>query len=68
MHGLPRRRTRIRAAGPAGVTAVEIAENIAGDERACHLELREGVNPADYSALATGLVGLSAQPADSLVR
>jgi 23S rRNA (uracil1939-C5)-methyltransferase len=55
----------IRAAGPAGVTAVEIAENIAGDERACHLELREGVRPGDYSALATGLVGLTAQRADS---
>ena len=56
----------IRSAGPAGVVSVEIAENIDGDERACHLELRQGVNPADYSALATGLVGLSAQPADWL--
>jgi 23S rRNA (uracil1939-C5)-methyltransferase len=55
----------IRAAGPAGVSGVEIAENIAGDERACHLELRQGVNPADYSALAEGLVGLTAQSADS---
>jgi 23S rRNA (uracil1939-C5)-methyltransferase len=56
----------VRASGPAGVTGVEIAENIAGDERACHLELRQGVNPAAYSALAAGLVGLSAQPADRL--
>jgi 23S rRNA (uracil1939-C5)-methyltransferase len=56
---------RIRAAGPAGVTGVEIAENIAGDERACHLELREGVNAADYSALANGLAGLTAQSAGS---
>jgi 23S rRNA (uracil1939-C5)-methyltransferase len=55
----------IRRAGPAGVTGVEIAENIAGDQRACHLELRQGINPADYSALATGLVGLTAQSADS---
>jgi 23S rRNA (uracil1939-C5)-methyltransferase len=55
----------IRAAGPAGVAGVEIAENIAGDERACHLDLREGVSAADYSALATGLVGLTAQRADS---
>lgn len=54
----------LRTAGLAGVTGVEIAENIAGDERACHLELRQGVNPSAYSALAAGLVGLSAQPAD----
>ena len=33
----------LRAAGPAGVAGVEMAENIAGDERACHLDLREGV-------------------------
>jgi 23S rRNA (uracil1939-C5)-methyltransferase len=56
---------RIRAAGPAGVTGVEIAENIAGDERACHLELRPGVNGAAYAALAGGLTGLTAQSADS---
>ena len=56
----------IPRAGPDGVVGVEIAENIEGDERACHLELRQDVNPADYSALATGLVGLSAQPSNSL--
>jgi 23S rRNA (uracil1939-C5)-methyltransferase len=56
----------IRRAGPDGVMGVEIAENVEGDERACHLELRQDVNPADYSALATGLVGLSAQPANWL--
>ena len=55
----------IRAAGPAGVVGVEVAENISGDERACHLDLREGVNAANYSALANGLVGLSAHTADS---
>ena len=48
------------------VTAVEISENVAGDERACHLDLRAGADPAEYSALATGLVGLTAQPADWL--
>ena len=42
-----------------------MAENIAGDERACHLDLREGARPADYSALATGLTGLTAQSAHS---
>lgn len=56
---------QIRAAGAAGVTGIEIAENIAGDERACHLELRHGVNAADYSALASGLTGLTAQSAAS---
>ena len=55
----------LRAAGPAGVVGVEMAENIAGDERACHLDLRDGVNAADYSALATGLTGLTAQSASS---
>jgi 23S rRNA (uracil1939-C5)-methyltransferase len=55
----------IRAAGPAGVAAVEMTENTAGDERACHVDLRVGVNAADYSALAAGLVGLTAQTADS---
>jgi 23S rRNA (uracil1939-C5)-methyltransferase len=57
----------IRAAGAAGVVGVEVAENISGDERACHLDLREGVNAANYSALATGLVGLTAQTSDSPV-
>ena len=56
----------LRSMPPGGVTAVEIAENVAGDERACHLDLREGADPSAYAALASGLVGLSAQPADSL--
>jgi 23S rRNA (uracil1939-C5)-methyltransferase len=55
----------IRAAGPTGVVGVEVAENISGDERACHLDLREGVSAANYSDLAAGLVGLTAQAADS---
>jgi 23S rRNA (uracil1939-C5)-methyltransferase len=54
----------IRRVGPTGVTGVEIAENVAGDERAVHIDVREGVDPADYAALATGLVGLSAQAAN----
>lgn len=56
----------IQSAGPHGVMGVEIAENIDGDERACHLDLRQDENPANYSRLATGLVGLSAQPANWL--
>ena len=56
----------LRSGSSGRVTAVEIAENIAGDERACHLDLREGADPSAYAALASGLVGLTAQPADSL--
>lgn len=56
----------LRTGSPGRVTAVEIAENIAGDERACHLDLGEGADPSAYAALASGLVGLTAQPADSL--
>jgi 23S rRNA (uracil1939-C5)-methyltransferase len=44
--------------------AIEIAENIAGDERACHLELHEGADASRYAPLADGLVGLSARYAD----
>ena len=56
----------LRTSSPGRVTAVEIAENISGDERACHLDLGEGADPSAYAALASGLVGLTAQPADSL--
>ena len=56
----------LRTGSSGRVTAVEIAENIAGDERACHLDLREGADPSAYAALASGLVGLTAQPAGSL--
>jgi 23S rRNA (uracil1939-C5)-methyltransferase len=56
----------LKATSPNGVTAVEISENISGTERACHLELREGVDPTQYAALADGLVGLSAQPSNWL--
>src|SRR5688572_6095239 len=48
----------------AGLAGVEIAENIPGDERACHLDLRAGANPADFGPLAESLAGLSAQRAD----
>jgi 23S rRNA (uracil1939-C5)-methyltransferase len=56
----------LRATSPSGVTAVEISENITGDERACHLELREGVDPSAFTPLSNGLVGLSAKPANWL--
>src|SRR5687767_11963793 len=47
-----------------GLTDVELAENIAGDERACHLDLEPGTDAAPFMALAAGLVGLSAGGAD----
>jgi len=47
-----------------GLTALEIAENVAGDARACHLELRSGIDVAPFEPLAQGLVGLSAQRGD----
>jgi 23S rRNA (uracil1939-C5)-methyltransferase len=56
----------LRAGALTGLSAVEISENIAGDERACHLDLREGVEPSRYAGLGDGLVGLSALRADSL--
>jgi 23S rRNA (uracil1939-C5)-methyltransferase len=47
-----------------GLAAIEMAENVAGDERACHLDLHAGVDPAPFVGLAESLVGLSAQPSD----
>ena len=52
-------RTRLRE-----ITAIEIAENIPGDQRACHVELLPNAVAADYAAISEGLVGLSAQRAD----
>jgi tRNA/tmRNA/rRNA uracil-C5-methylase (TrmA/RlmC/RlmD family) len=46
------------------LAAVELAENIPGDERACHLELHAGADPTPFRALAESLAGLSAQRAD----
>ena len=47
-----------------GLAALDIAENLAGDQRACHLELHAGVDAAGFAALADGLTGLSAGRAD----
>ncbi len=47
-----------------GAVGVELAENIGGNERACHVEVRAGVDPSIFAPLAEGLVGLSAQSAD----
>jgi 23S rRNA (uracil1939-C5)-methyltransferase len=48
----------------AGLAAVEVSENISGDERACHLELRAGIDASAYTVLAEDLTGLSAARAD----
>ena len=53
------RRTRLR-----GLAGIELAENMAGDIRAGHLELHAGVDPEQFRSLADGLVGLSASCAD----
>jgi 23S rRNA (uracil1939-C5)-methyltransferase len=54
----------LRDGALSGLAGVEIAENIAGDQRACHLDLHADIDPAPFAALAEGLVGLSAQRAD----
>jgi 23S rRNA (uracil1939-C5)-methyltransferase len=52
--------------GERGLAGIEIAENIAGDQRAVHLELHEKADPRPFTRLATVglLTGLSAQRAD----
>jgi 23S rRNA (uracil1939-C5)-methyltransferase len=47
------------------LAAVEIAENVTGDQRACHLDLHAGGTPRSFAPLAAGLRGLSAQASDS---
>ena len=47
-----------------GLAALELSENIDGDERACHLELHAGADASLFSKLAAGLTGLSASRAD----
>ena len=51
-----------------GLTAIEIAENTPGKERACHLELHAGVDAARFVSLveAGPLTGLSAGRADRM--
>jgi 23S rRNA (uracil1939-C5)-methyltransferase len=47
-----------------GLAAIDMAENIPGRERACHLELHSGAEARDYAAIGEGLTGLSAQHSD----
>jgi len=46
--------------GLTGLAAIDLAENIRGDQRACHLELSDRVDPARFAPLTAGLVGLTA--------
>jgi 23S rRNA (uracil1939-C5)-methyltransferase len=50
----------LRRASLRGLAGLELAENMAGDERACHLELDGGVDPQPFARLAEGLTGVSA--------
>jgi len=52
--------------GLEGLAAVEMTENIQGNERACHLVLRAGVEAAPFAALtdAEPLTGVSAERED----
>ena len=47
------------------VAALDVAEDIDGRDRAVHLELHAGIDPRPFTALSSGLVGLSAQAADA---
>lgn len=52
--------------GLEGLAAVEISENVQGNERACHLVLRAGVEAAPFAGLvdAEPLTGISAERED----
>jgi 23S rRNA (uracil1939-C5)-methyltransferase len=55
---------KLSAAQLRGLSAIEIAENVPADQRACHLELHARSTPSSYRSIADGLVGLSAECAD----
>jgi 23S rRNA (uracil1939-C5)-methyltransferase len=49
----------------AGLNGLELAENVRGDERVCHLDLQAGADAARFASLAAHqLTGLSATPGD----
>ena len=57
---------RLRGGALKGLTSIEIAENVAATERACHLEVGPGSDAHRFAALATeGVTGLSAQVLDN---
>ncbi len=51
---------RIRRDRLAGVTSIELSENVPASQRACYLELVTGEQVARYAVLGEGLTGLSA--------
>lgn len=61
---LARTEATIRRERLDDLVAIDLAENIAGDERACHLELTNRADPDRYRVLADDLTGLSAQRGD----
>jgi 23S rRNA (uracil1939-C5)-methyltransferase len=62
---IERAEERLREGAVAGLTSIEIAENIPATGRACHLELEPGTDPAPFADLATdALTGLTAQVLD----
>ena len=53
---------RLRDDKLTGLTSIELAENVPASERACHLELEPGTDPAPFAGLATDVItGLTAQ-------
>ena len=52
--------------GLSGLAGMEVAENVQGDERVCHLHLAAGTDAAPFARLVDGgrLTGLSAERAD----
>jgi 23S rRNA (uracil1939-C5)-methyltransferase len=52
---------------PGAITDVEISENCAATERACHLELAEGTDPSRLGSLphVDGIIGMSSAAANN---
>lgn len=55
---------QLRQRGLTGLAAIELSENVAGDQRASHLELHAGAEVTSFAPMASGLTGLSAARAD----
>ncbi len=56
---------RLRDGQLSGLRAVELAEDVRGEQRACHLVLAPGETPERYAGLADGLTGLSVETAEA---
>ena len=54
----------IAGAGLSGLHHVEMVENIAGEERACHLDVDAGADVSRFAVLAQGLTGLTVTRTD----